>query len=78
MARLVFIVARGEQRLHEEIRHSFAGIDSLPVIVDRRVDERRRCLVPRPEADRRCSARRVQPDLDEQIRCLGWVCTRVE
>jgi hypothetical protein len=78
MARLVFIVARGEQRLHEEIRHSFAEIDSLPVIVDRRLGERRRCSLPRPEADRRRGDRRVQPDLDEQICCLGWVCTRVE
>ena len=78
MARFVFIIARGEQRLQEEIRDSFAETDGLPVIVDRRLGERRRCAVSRSDADRRRGDRRVQPDLDEQIRALGWVCTRVE
>jgi hypothetical protein len=59
MAHRLFIVARGDDHLYEELRQQFAGNPEVEVLVDRRHGERRRSQSP-SDPDRRRGDRRGQ------------------
>ncbi len=67
----LLIVARNRRQLYEEIKRAFAGHENVDVILDRRVLERRRSKGAL-EVDRRSRSRRSRPDIDEQLRTIGW------
>jgi hypothetical protein len=67
----VLIVARHRRQLYEEIKRAFAGHESVDVILDRRVLERRSSKEA-PGVDRRSRSRRSRSAIDEQLRTIGW------
>jgi len=67
----LLIVARHRRQLYEEIKRAFAGHESVDVILDRRVLERRRSKEA-PGVDRRSRRRRSRSAIDEQLRTIGW------
>jgi hypothetical protein len=67
-----FIVARDHEQLYEHLVRSLADFDEVEVILDRRVEHRRRGGgTPRPE-------RRVQTRVDEGLRVYGWAFVKIE
>lgn len=67
----LLVVARHRRQLYEEIKRAFAGHESVEVILDRRLGERRRGKeAPGPERRRR--SRRARSGIDEQLRTIGW------
>ena len=72
VSRLLFIVARNEGQLFEELRRSFAGIPSVEVVLDRRQSERRRAAHDVP-SERRQHDRRAASYLDAHLATMGWV-----
>jgi hypothetical protein len=67
----LLIVARHRRQLYEEIKRAFAGHESVDVIQDRRVLERRRSKET-SGVDRRSRSRRSRTGIDEQLRTIGW------
>ncbi len=67
----LLVVARHRRQLYEEIKRAFAGHESVDVILDRRVLERRRSQEA-PGLDRRRRSRRSRSGIDEQLRTIGW------
>ena len=67
----LLVVARHRRQLYEEIKRAFAGHESVDVILDRRVLERRRSKEA-PGLDRRRRNRRSRSGIDEQLRTIGW------
>jgi hypothetical protein len=67
----LLVVARHRRQLYEEIKRAFAGHESVEVILDRRVSERRHGKEA-PELDRRRRSRRSRSAIDEQLRTIGW------
>ena len=67
----LLVVARHRHQLYEEIKQAFAGHESVEVILDRRVSERRRGT-EMPGPDRRRGSRRSRSSVDEQLRTIGW------
>jgi|GEM_PF-1352634 hypothetical protein len=57
MAHRLFIVARGHDRLYQDLREQFAANAEVEVVVDRRHAERRQKQSP-PDTERRGSDRR--------------------
>lgn len=71
IARYLFIVARNRPKLYEHVKRVFFGDDTVKVILDRHVAERRQRKVP-PASERRRGDRRAQSSVDDQLRALGW------
>jgi len=67
----LLVVARHRRELYEEIKRAFAGHESVEVILDRRVGERRQSK-DGSQPDRRRRSRRNRPGIDEQLRTIGW------
>lgn len=67
----LLVVARHRRQLYEEIKRAFAGHESVDVILDRRVLERRQSKEA-PPVDRRGRNRRSRSGIDEQLRTIGW------
>lgn len=67
----LLVVARHRRQLYEEIKRAFAGHESVEVVLDRRVSERRRSKEA-PGLDRRKRNRRSRSGIDEQLRTIGW------
>jgi hypothetical protein len=67
------VVARHQREFYDAIQHAFAGHETLQVVLDRRVGERRQrqgaFLLDRRRTDRR---RTSSAAVDEQLRTLGW------
>jgi len=59
MARRLFIVARGDDHLHADLRQQFSGNPEVEVLFDRRYGERRQSGTPHAP-ERRRSDRRDQ------------------
>jgi hypothetical protein len=71
VSRLLFIVARNEDELLEELRRSFAGIPRVEIVVDRRQGQRRRSAHG-AQIERRQQDRRAAPPLDTRLATMGW------
>ena len=70
MDRLLFLVARDQTDLWDQLSKEFSGRD-VSVVVDRRRGERRRD--GQPEAsERRRTDRRSKPDVDYEVRSRGF------
>jgi hypothetical protein len=69
MSRLI-IVAWTKRSLYELVREAYASQDDVQVILDRRLRHRRS---GRGGGNtRRRSERRIRPQVDEQVRDVGW------
>jgi hypothetical protein len=71
IAKHLLVVARHRRELYEEIKRAFAGHESVQVILDRRLGERRQRKGP-AATDRRRRSRRAHSAIDEQLRTIGW------
>ena len=71
IAKHLLVVARHRRELYEQIKRAFAGHETVQVVLDRRVSERRRRKEP-TAADRRGADRRARSGIDEQLRTIGW------
>ena len=65
------LVSRHRRELYEEIKRAFAGHETVQVILDRRVSQRRE-KKNSPMLDRRRNERRSRSAMDEQLRTIGW------
>ena len=74
---LTFIVSRESPEQFEYIKQAFSGEETVRVILDRRVGQRRR-PPPSPEQalERRRSDRRSRQHLDRELQTLGWSLIR--
>ena len=71
IAKHLLIVARHRRELYEQIKRAFAGHETVQVVLDRRVTDRRRRKEPTlPE--RRGADRRARSIIDDQLRAIGW------
>jgi hypothetical protein len=71
IAKQLLIVARHRRELYEQIKRAFAGHETVQVVLDRRVTDRRRRKEPMlPE--RRGTDRRGRSIIDDQLRTIGW------
>ena len=69
--RQLIIVARHRRDLHERFTRAFTGNETVRVLLDRRIAERRARARPYgPE--RRYGDRRSLPEIDRQLRTIGW------
>jgi hypothetical protein len=68
--RVLFIVARNERKLFEELRRSFAEISGVEVVLDRRAAQRRTAK-PGPPGRRR-TERRASTFRDTHLTTMGW------
>ncbi|MGH7279405.1 MAG: hypothetical protein ACREJG_12065 [Candidatus Rokuibacteriota bacterium] len=69
MSRLI-IVAWTKRSLYDLVREAYANQDDVQVILDRRLRHRR--LATGRSGKRRRSERRIRPQVDEQVRDVGW------
>lgn len=72
MAHRLFIVARGDDHLYEDLRQQFAANPEVEVLVDRRHGERRRSETP-SDPDRRRGDRRGQGPAGGHVVSAGAV-----
>ena len=63
----LFVVARRDPELYGYLRARFADEVGIAVVLDRRVEARRRRALP-AAAERRRADRRMRPEIDEQLR----------
>jgi hypothetical protein len=75
--RLLFIVARSRRPFYESLRRTFDGDDTVQVVLDRRVAERRRKRPARRRDEHRQADRRAQREIDRQIRSRGYAVVGV-
>ena len=71
VAKHLLVVARHRRELYDEIKRAFAGQESVQVILDRRVNQRRQ-KKNASMLDRRRNERRSRSAVDEQLRTIGW------
>jgi hypothetical protein len=74
--RLLFIVSQSRRELYESLRVVLAQERGVEVILDRRVEKRRRRDVP-PAMERRRYGRRARPLEDSEIHRRGWTVIRL-
>ena len=70
--RQLVIVARDRRHLHEYLERAFAGNETIRVVVDRRVVERRAHSGP-DAVERRHGDRRLLDKIGGLLRAMGWV-----
>ena len=73
MADLVFIVSRTELKQYLYLKHVYAD-ESMDVVLDRRVSERRGSL--RPSRIERRHIDRRQRDVTRELQSSGWALVR--
>ncbi|PYN18706.1 MAG: hypothetical protein DMD76_28920 [Candidatus Rokuibacteriota bacterium] len=71
MRRELFIVARDRSDLYRYLSQTFADAENVEVIFDRRSAERRELPTPN-NPDRRRRERRTRPNVDEELRTVGY------
>lgn len=76
MCQILFIVARNEPKLLAYARQAFSGADTVQVIQDRRLGERRQAVGNGGE-ERRLGERRSQQD-SRDLRTFGWTFARAQ
>ena len=70
--RLLFIVDERRRPLYDSLRRTFAEDDTVQIVLNRRVADRRR-KKPRPrKSERRQKQRRAQREIDRQIDARGY------
>ena len=69
MARLVIIVSQKEPHRYPYLKHVFAS-ETMEVMLDRRLEERRQRRVP-SAGDKRRADRRVR-DVSKDLQTYGW------
>jgi hypothetical protein len=74
MGRLLLVVSRKEPERYAYLQH-ILGSETVDVILDRRVEERRGRQTPVVVERRR--AERRQRDITDDLRTLGWAVVRV-
>ena len=77
VGRHLFIVSRSRRPLYESLRRTFEGDDTVQVILDRRVAERRARRRRVRKAERRQADRRAQREIDRQLRTRGYALVGV-
>ncbi len=75
--RLLFIVGQNRRALHDSLRRTFAGDDTVQVLFDRRVTERRRGKGRKRPTERRARERRLGREVERQIRARGYAVVGV-
>jgi hypothetical protein len=75
--RLLFVVGRERKQLYDSLRHTFDGDDTVQVVLDRRVGERRRQESTPRTGERRRSDRRAQRESDALLRARGYTLVNV-
>ncbi len=75
--RLLFVVGREREPLYDSLRRTFDGDDTVQVVLDRRVGERRRQESTPRAGERRRSERRAQRDSDALLRARGYTLVDV-
>ena len=75
--RLLFVVGREREPLYDSLRRTFDGDDTVQVVLDRRVGERRRQESTPRAGERRRSDRRAQRDSDALLRARGYTLVDV-
>ena len=73
---LFFIVSRESPKQFEYLTRAFAKEESVQIILDRRVAERRVRQTPGDGSERRRSDRRSRTHLDRELKTLGWALVR--
>jgi hypothetical protein len=76
MDRLVFVVRRDRETLHEMLTHALASELWVSVVLDRRGRDRRERDESHP-IERRRWDRRLRPLNDHELRERGWTIVRV-
>jgi hypothetical protein len=71
IAKHLLVVARHRRELYEQIKRAFAGHETVQVVLDRRVRQRRE-RKETPGLERRRQDRRSRSAIDEQLRTIGW------
>jgi hypothetical protein len=74
MPRFLYVVARNRRDLYERLRAEFAAEHDIAVIIDRRSRERRLDTRGHP-VDLRRMDRRIQPEMDAELRAAGAFIT---
>ncbi len=69
---LLFIVGPSRRALYDSLRRTFANDDTVQVVFDRRVAERRRRRPGQRTAERRKTERRGRREIQKQIRARGY------
>ena len=75
MPALLMIVARDRMPLYERLREEFDAEETVDVVLDRRVGDRRRGTQPISAEQRRAERRRA--GLDNQLKRIGWATIHV-
>jgi hypothetical protein len=74
MAAVLMIVARDRADLYERLRKEFKDDRAVAVVLDRRVEDRRRAQLP--VSDDRRHADRRRREVADDLRRLGWATAR--
>ena len=74
--RQLVIVAHDREHLYELFNRAFAGNETVRVLLDRRVGERRQHSEPH-ESERRRGNRRSPKTIDGLLRAIGWTIVRL-
>ena len=75
-ARQLVVVARNREHLCSFFKRAFEGNETVQVVLDRRVGERRQHSEP-PESERREGDRRSLQTIDGLLRAIGWTIVRL-
>ena len=70
--RLLFIVDERRRPLYDSLRRTFAGDDTVQIVLNRRVVDRRRKKPRTRRIERRQKERRAQREIDRQIGARGY------
>jgi hypothetical protein len=71
----LLIVARDQGDLYEALQDAYGDSETITVLVDRRLGDRRRSGEPVP-GERRRRERRGLPNIDHDLRCQQYVLVR--
>ncbi len=75
--RLLFIVDGSRRPLYDSLRRTFAGDDTVEVVLNRRVADRRHKEPRARTSERRQRERRAKREIDRQIRARGYAVVGV-
>jgi hypothetical protein len=78
MPRYLFIVAKEHPELGAHLEREFAGEDGVVVVLDRRRGDRRRSQAVAPSGERRRTARRSQPSIQQELAALNFALVRAD
>jgi hypothetical protein len=79
VGQLLFVVSRDAVKRYQDLKRAFSDQESVDVILDRRVGERRGSGAQPVEAstERRRTSRRARPEVDSDLGSLGYSVVRL-